>query len=550
MVLSAAAAYDLMEQKAKHFHSGINDPGEVSGMLGRLGISCERTSTALLEALEERAGGPACLFVDSGAFSEVSFATGAPVVAKPITHAEWMRRLDIYARMAAAYRTRCFIVAPDQVGNQEVTLSRLATYAHIIRAIAHTHRCQVIVPVQKGALSMAEFFARELQVLQLGNDKAGDPIYPIAGIPMKSDATSLEDLAEFAAQMPPGARFHLLGCGPAALKDGYRKALAAILDNCPGADITSDSGTIRRLVGRSNGRGGAPRAMTAAQDAARAAGHEGSAVKHVACRNVSMSLYRAELAEVTAAGWVDPELAEEPAEQLSLFPVVTTNPAVTTQEPAMNTLDTSKLATLEDALLEAGAIPQRGEEKSFLLRATIVTFAGDGTIFARAGYSSFAVTPAMLLRWVGDACAKPLRTYEKPVPVRQVVEVDRHNQLVLVNGRPNQLINDGRGRDPIEAVEEYLGHPVEYAEPEEAEEDGSFIFKVWLHDECDCEECQPRLSPPLAKGTPIVIHDDHQMHGTYVGPHAGIPHYHDVETLEGSRYVYPTWQITRFRRGA
>lgn len=298
-----------LAQEEKHFHSGINNPGEIRGLSGRLGISCEELRGGLLEAIHELAGGSRCLFVDSGAFSEVEFhADGPPTVAHEITHAEWIERLEVYAELAASYRTRCFIVAPDMVGNQAVTLERQARYAHIVRAIAQTHRCQVIVPVQKGSISMAEFFARELITLNLGTDCAGDAIYPIAGIPMRNDATSLEELAEFASHMPPDARFHLLGLGPKAERGMYRRAIATILEHCPEADITTDSNTLRRLVGRTNGRHGGPRTYTFAQDAARAGGLERAELKAAACATVSHEMHMQALARAYEAGWSDPEL--------------------------------------------------------------------------------------------------------------------------------------------------------------------------------------------------------------------------------------------------
>lgn len=75
--------------------------------------------------------------------------------------------------------------------------------------------------------------------------------------------------------------------------------------------ITSDSNTIRRLVGRTNGRGGGPRALTRAQDTARAAGLEGAELKAHALAHVGRELYRAEFAKAYAQGWSDPELAGE-----------------------------------------------------------------------------------------------------------------------------------------------------------------------------------------------------------------------------------------------
>ncbi len=298
------------EQQARHFASGVNHPGEVRGVSGWFGIAANELRAGLLEAIEDRAGGPTAVFVDSGAFSEVEFTAAGPVVVDEITHAEWLRRFEVYATVAAAHRTRAFVVAPDQVGNQAVTLERLQRYAHIMRAMVLTHRCRLIVPVQKGADSMADFFTRALLALQLPTaDQVGDPIWPIAGIPMKKDATTIAELEAFAGELPNGAHFHLLGLGPESKR--YALAIAAIRRANPDAVITSDSNTIRRLVGRTNGRGGGPRALTRAQDTARAAGLEGAELKSHALAQVGRELHRAELLKAYAQGWSDPELEGE-----------------------------------------------------------------------------------------------------------------------------------------------------------------------------------------------------------------------------------------------
>lgn len=298
------------EQQHRHFWSGVNHAGEVHGLMGEwIGIAATHCSAALLEALDTYAGAKH-VFVDSGAFSEVEFGANGPRVVKPITHAEWLRRFDVYREIAAAHRTRAYLVTPDQVGNQAVTLERLTRYGHIMRALVLWHRCRVIVPVQKGADSMADFFTRSLLALRLPRyDDVGEPIWPIAGIPMKKDATSIEELAEFAEAMPNGAHFHLLGLGPESKR--YGQAIAAIKRVNPDAVITSDSNTIRRLVGRTNGRGGGPRALTRATDAARSRGLSGSNLKAAALGEVTLALHRAELQRAYESGWSDPELEGE-----------------------------------------------------------------------------------------------------------------------------------------------------------------------------------------------------------------------------------------------
>jgi hypothetical protein len=294
-------------QQSKHFASGVNAPGEVRGLAlsGRnYGITANEIREGLIAELELFAGGLQELFVDSGAFSEVKFGPEGPKVVRPMTDADWDRVFDLYQWAATSYGPRARLVAPDRVGCQATTLARLATYAPQIAACAAL-RAQIIVPVQKGEIPMGEFFQLECAILNLRET-------PIAGIPMKKDATSMAELAEFVATLPWfGARIHLLGIGPSATRGKVKfvDVIALIKRIRPNADITSDSVTIRRLVGRSNGRGGAPRALTAAQDRARALGvTDPQAVKSAGLIHQGLAERDAELERANDAGWYDVEL--------------------------------------------------------------------------------------------------------------------------------------------------------------------------------------------------------------------------------------------------
>ncbi len=332
-----AVAYPAeLEQARLHFASGVNHAGEVRGlaMSGRhYGITANRASAELLREVEavNHNGGPR-LFVDSGAFSEVKFGPGGPRVVKAITDEEWRRRLKLYAVLAKMYGPRCYLVAPDQVGNQQVTLERLARYAPQI-ALCASLRAHIIVPVQKGALPMSEFYRQACAILGLRNA-------PIAGVPMKKDATSLAQLAELVDSMPwhavkeyassaahDGCRIHLLGLGPESKR--WPSVLRTIKSRRPNASITSDSVTVRRLAGRTNGPKGGPRVLTKYNDEARAilagdgvlspfmrGGTKSTVAKAYALSKQGGDEARRERKAATAAGWFDEELydsAEEAA---------------------------------------------------------------------------------------------------------------------------------------------------------------------------------------------------------------------------------------------
>jgi hypothetical protein len=175
-----------------YFASGLSDPGEVRGvtLVGyHIGISCSELRPRLLDELE------ACVrehsvrvFVDSGAFSEVAGVGDALVTVRPFSAADWEKRLAIYERLARSCGANAYLVAPDKVGDQRETLARLERYAPRLRALRLVHGDawfgpHLIVPVQRGELSMAGFASRACGALGLGEDDV------VWGIPMKKGAT-------------------------------------------------------------------------------------------------------------------------------------------------------------------------------------------------------------------------------------------------------------------------------------------------------------------------------------------------------------------------
>ncbi len=310
-------------QAAEHFTSGVNDPGEARGlaMSGRhFGITCSDIRTGLVDELELYTHCLQRLFVDSGAFSEVDFPkNAAPVAARPIQHETWIARLELAARLADTFGPRCYVVAPDRVGCQATTLERLARYAPHVAAIA-ARRAQIIVPVQKGALPMSEMFRQACEILGLRQ-------LPIAGVPMKKDATSLDDLAELVRSLPWfGARIHLLGLGPKAKNGYFAKVVRVIKSIRPNVAITSDATqAIRGEVGRTNARHGvrgddAPggrRRLTVAQDRAHAMGLRGSEKKAAGIAMVGGIERDLELEAANAAGWFDVELFDNVEEAIA-----------------------------------------------------------------------------------------------------------------------------------------------------------------------------------------------------------------------------------------
>ena len=256
---------------ASYFASGLGTAAEVKAVAlagYHVGLTCSELGKGILEAAEEAAQLGALVFVDSGAFAEVKFnkATFTFDTVKPLTDADWAKRMAVYERIAKSVGAHAYLVAPDKVGDQAVTLVRMAQYAEQLRAMLSMHGDaffgpKLIVPVQGGAMDAATFAQAALEALGLTEDEV------VWGIPSKKGATNTEQLGAFAATCQADGRFHLLGMGPQSPR--YAEAVEAILAHCPEATITCDSVRVTALVGR-DGKNGAPRALTAEQDAFRA----------------------------------------------------------------------------------------------------------------------------------------------------------------------------------------------------------------------------------------------------------------------------------------
>jgi hypothetical protein len=313
--VATQAGFDPLEvwpfqDEDRHFCSGVNSPGEVNGLAlsGRsIGITCTEIRAGLLEELELFAGGGLEVFVDSGAFSEVKFSAAGRTVVAPITAADWLERFEVYRFVAAAFRSRAFIVAPDAVGDQLETLARMERWGHVMRGLALHYGARVIVPVQKGELEPIEFLTRALLALRLPKDQI------VIGIPSKKSATTPVELRTLAAELAANgvtAPFHLLGMGPKS--KGWEPMRAAIRASMPEVAIYSDAVGVRGEVGRTNGPGGTPRRMTIAQDRARSRGLKGPAIKAAALTETGWEDSRRATQAARRAGWYDPELESSP----------------------------------------------------------------------------------------------------------------------------------------------------------------------------------------------------------------------------------------------
>ena len=221
-----------------YFWSGSNRAGEIRA-LDECGVPIGVTVDAMDKAgrsLAELKKTSVPVFIDSGAFGEVQFSinTFNFEIKKEITHRDWQDRLALYKKITIALPGRCYVVAPDQVGSQEGTISRLERYKQEVNELIELG-ARVIVPLQKGVLSQEEFDMYVQAIL-------GHTHY-IRGIPSKKAAATTEEIAALSRALPQDAELHLLGLGP------WGKRFKEIIPSIQQRVISCDSCRIIALVG-------------------------------------------------------------------------------------------------------------------------------------------------------------------------------------------------------------------------------------------------------------------------------------------------------------
>lgn len=244
---------ELPVEPVAYFASGCQC-GEVTGFaeIGHdVGVVASRINRQVERELLALAGSDVQVFVDSGAFSEVAFTGAGFEVVKPITDAAWQKILATYKRLAAVLGDQLHVVAPDQVGSQEVTIERLTRYAADLRELDELG-ARVLVPVQKGATSQADFYRAACAVV-------GIEMMP--ALPCKKAATTVREAEAFVAEIRP-ASIHLLGLGVRNRLAGAFLSVIAMAS--PDTLVQMDSCVIAANSGKTSGPGNGPRRLTLA----------------------------------------------------------------------------------------------------------------------------------------------------------------------------------------------------------------------------------------------------------------------------------------------
>lgn len=244
-----------------YFASGSNRVGEISGFASvgqHVGVAAPECRGPCREALLRLAGSGVRVFIDSGAFSEVEFGPAGPRVVRPMADDDWQRIFDLYDAVAERLGPMVHVVAPDRVGDQQVTLQRMRQYGARVRHLRDLG-ARVLVPLQRGPIASAEFWLQAAIAMGLSPDDPG----LIPAVPAKKNATTLPEFIAFLDAARPAA-VHLLGMGPrSAQVEAFLAAARA-----RGVRVYMDSVMITAHAGRTGGPGGGPRRLTAASDAA------------------------------------------------------------------------------------------------------------------------------------------------------------------------------------------------------------------------------------------------------------------------------------------
>jgi hypothetical protein len=227
----------VLPSRVTVFASGANEAREIRGfrLAGvPVGVAVSHVREA---AIHELLNQPTPVFADSGAFSEVAIDGRGVHVVAPISHDEWLRRLAIYRRLAARLGNRLSVVAPDRVADQVVTLERLSRYRSQLEEIAGLG-AEILIPVQNGELSPAEFYRRSVEA-------SGLALVP--AMPMKKAATGFDGVLAFVREIRP-RRIHLLGIGYETRR--ARRLVDLLLAADPELVVSMDSNRLRAVTGK------------------------------------------------------------------------------------------------------------------------------------------------------------------------------------------------------------------------------------------------------------------------------------------------------------
>jgi hypothetical protein len=216
---SVVVAFRSGMSRAKDFR-GAAEAGVPIGV-----VAGELTLGTVLFSIPRYIRNGGFVFVDSGAFSEIK--TGIVPDFNRV-----LRTYETLAEDADFDLSHLYVVSPDKVGDQLVTLERIAQYKDRINALIKAG-CKLIVPIQRGSMPAAEMLDRVVQTL--GTNEF------VAGIPSNQEAMSIEECSTLNHHS-----YHILG--RVQMNPDQVSRLRALRMNNPQAEITADANWLRSRI--------------------------------------------------------------------------------------------------------------------------------------------------------------------------------------------------------------------------------------------------------------------------------------------------------------
>ena len=182
------------------------------------------------------------VFVDSGAFSNFrqQLKGNKPkpldfdaILAKYDAIEEAIQRLN---DVEESEYPRPLFVMPDIVGDQKASLDLIDKHKNWIQAELNFNISRPIIPIQKGAMSLADVYKHLVKTL--GTDNF------IVGIPSNEKAVSRADLDQFLKEVKPKA-IHFLG---AASDTKLNPLLHTVALLSPDTNVTADASQVRSSI--------------------------------------------------------------------------------------------------------------------------------------------------------------------------------------------------------------------------------------------------------------------------------------------------------------
>lgn len=214
------------------YSSGVSSPADFKGYTqldAAVGVCIKDTSGPVRSLIAEYATRGGKVFCDSGAYRNFKAREKDPTV--PLIDFDEVIELYNDILDQCTNPESMIVVAPDRVGDQTASLDLLMEYRREV-VLMVKQRVKIMVPLQKGALSIAELYKRCQTILGFEF---------VVGLPSNAEALSRQEVFDFLAEVQP-AEVHFLGCSESALVHEAKH-------KSPGTVFSCDATKLRKHIG-------------------------------------------------------------------------------------------------------------------------------------------------------------------------------------------------------------------------------------------------------------------------------------------------------------